>query len=38
MNTSKVGTEYELLVKNVYDCLYATEGIYNPVIQHNVTF
>lgn len=38
MNTMKSGTEYELMVKNVYDRLYATEGVENPIIQHNVKF
>lgn len=38
MNTTEAGTEYELLVKDVYNRLYATEGVENPVIQHDVIF
>ena len=38
MNTTESGTEYELMVKSVYNRLYATEGVENQTIQHNVKF
>ena len=38
MNTTESGTEYELMVKSVYNRLYATAGVENPTIQHNVKF